>query len=123
MNMKAGHRAPATFDEYIAARPRDVRAILRRIRATIRKAAPRAQERISYRIPAFTLDGKNLVYFAAFTNHIGFYPAPVGVEAFKRSLATYECGRGSVRFPLDRPVPYALIARIVKFRARRSRAS
>ena len=114
--MKAGSPAP-DIDAYITGCPADVQAILRKIRATIRKAAPRAEETISYRMPAFTLDGRNLVYFAAFKNHVGFYPAPTGIAKFKKALAAYEGGKGSVRFPLDRPIPYGLIARIVKFRA------
>jgi len=116
--MKAGPPA-ADIDAYIAACPRDVQPILRKIRTTIRKAAPKAEETISYRMPAFTLDGRNLVYFAAFRQHVGFYPAPAGVAKFKKALAAYEGGKGSIRFPLDRPIPYALIARIVKFRAAR----
>jgi len=113
--MKAGRAADV--DAYIAGCRRDVQPILRKIRATIRQAAPRAAENISYRIPAFTLDGRTLVYFAAFKNHIGFYPAPTGIAKFKKALAGYEGGKGSIRFPLDRPIPYGLIARIVKFRA------
>jgi len=114
--MKAGNAARG-IDGYIAGCPADVQLILRKIRATIRKAAPRAEETISYRMPAFTLDGRNLVYFAAFKSHIGFYPAPTGIAKFKKALAAYEGGKGSVRFPLDRPIPYGLVARIVKFRA------
>jgi uncharacterized protein YdhG (YjbR/CyaY superfamily) len=114
--MKPG-AAAAGIDAYIAGCPRDVQPILRKIRATIRKAVPKAEEKISYRMPTFTLDGRNLVYFAAFKTHVGFYPAPTGIAKFKKALAGYEGGKGSIRFPLDRPIPYDLIARIVKFRA------
>lgn len=85
------------------------------MRATIRKAAPKAEEAIKYAMPTFVLHG-NLVHFAAFKNHIGFYPAPTGMEAFKKDLALYKTGRGSVQFPLDKPLPLALITRIVKLR-------
>jgi uncharacterized protein YdhG (YjbR/CyaY superfamily) len=107
--------APRNIDEYIAGFPDDVQTILEKIRTTIRKAAPDAEERISYQIPTFTLKG-NLVHFAAFKNHIGFYPTPTGIEKFKKELSVYEGAKGSVRFPLDKPIPYDLIGRIVKFR-------
>ena len=90
--------------------------MLEDLRRTIRAAAPRAEEKISYRMPAFYLQG-NLVYFAVFKNHIGFYPTSSGVEAFARELASYDVSKGTVRFPLDRPLPLKLIARIVRFRA------
>ncbi len=107
------------IDAYIASFPEDVRAVLEKVRATIRKAAPGAEETISYRIPTFTLNG-NLVHFAAFKNHIGFYPGPTGIEAFKDDLSAYEGAKGSVRFPLDKPMPLALISKIVKFRVKES---
>ncbi|HEU6440971.1 MAG TPA: DUF1801 domain-containing protein [Microvirga sp.] len=107
------------IDAYIASFPEDVRAILEKVRATIRKAAPGAEETISYRIPTFTLNG-NLVHFAAFKNHIGFYPGPTGIEAFKEELSAYEGAKGSVRFPLDKPIPLGLISKIVKFRVKES---
>ena len=88
---------------------------------TIRKAAPGAEETIKYRMPTFTLNG-NLVYFAAFKNHIGFYPVPTGIEKFKKELAVYEQGKGSVQFPLDQPIPYSLISKIVKFRVKENLA-
>lgn len=91
--------------------------ILRKIRMTIRKAAPGAEETISYQIPTFTLHG-NLIHFAAFKNHIGMYPAPRGAREFKSELSRYEGGKGTVRFPLDEPIPFALITRIVKFRVK-----
>ena len=104
-----------TIDEYIAGFPEDVQAILERIRETIRQAAPAAQETINYAIPTFTLQG-NLVHFAAFDRHIGFYPTPAGIEHFKNELSAYQMAKGSVQFPLDQPIPYDLISEIVKFR-------
>jgi len=108
-------RAPGDIDEYIAGFPVDVQKLLEKVRTTIRKAAPKAEETISYQMPTFTLNG-NLVHFAAYRNHIGFYPAPRGIEKFKKELSAYEGGKGSARFPLDKPIPYGLIGRIVKFR-------
>jgi len=111
-------QAPArNIDEYIAGFAPDVREILQRIRMTIRKAAPRAEERISYQIPCFTLNA-NLVYFAAFKKHIGFYPMSSAVRQFKKELSVYEGAKGSVRFPLGQQIPYGLISKIVKFRVK-----
>ena len=104
-----------TIDEYIAAFPPNIQVILEQIRLTIHQAAPEAQEAISYQMPTFKLKG-NLVHFAAFQNHIGFYPAPTGIEQFSDELSRYAGGKGSVRFPLDQPIPYDLIRRIVLFR-------
>ncbi len=112
---------PQTIDEYIAGYPEDVQAILSKIRATIREEAPEAEETIKYRMPTFMLDG-NLVYFAAFKNHVGFYPIPTGIEKFKKELSAYKTARGSVQFPLDKPIPYALIRKIVRFRVKENRA-
>lgn len=117
--MKTNEAVTKDIDAYIASFPEDVRAILEKVRATIRKAAPGAEETISYRIPTFTLNG-NLVHFAAFKNHIGFYPGPTGIEAFKDELSAYEGAKGSVRFPLDKPIPLGLISKIVKFRVKES---
>lgn len=114
--MKSTH---TSIDEYIAAFPADVQAILQKMRETIRKAAPGSTEAISYQMPTFKLHG-NLVHFAAFKSHIGFYPIPSGIAKFKKELAPYPHGKGSVQFPLDRPIPYELIARIVKFRVKES---
>ncbi len=108
---------PKNMDEYISLFPTDVQTILEKIRLTIKKAAPTAQETINYQMPTFTLHG-NLVHFAAFKNHIGFYPTPSGIENFKKELSVYEGAKGSVRFPLDKPIPYALIGKIVKFRVK-----
>jgi len=104
-----------SIDEYIATFPHEVRTILQEIRETIPAAAPDAEEKISYQMPTFTLKG-NLVHFAAFKNHIGFYPTPGGIEAFKEEVARYQGAKGSIRFPLDEPMPLNLITRIVKLR-------
>lgn len=114
--------SPKNIDEYIATFPKDIQAILGKVRATIRKAAPEADEAIKYQIPTFVLNG-NLVHFAAFKNHIGFYPAPSGIEKFAKELSKYEGAKGSVRFPLNQPMPLDLITRIVKFRAEEQRAA
>lgn len=115
--MKAGSRVPATVDEYIADFPAEVQTILKQIRSTIRNAAPAAEETISYQMPAFRLNGP-LVYFAAFKNHIGFYPPVKGDERLMRAIAPYANEKGNLRFPLDERIPYALIGRIVKARVR-----
>jgi uncharacterized protein YdhG (YjbR/CyaY superfamily) len=113
--------APNNIDDYIAGFPEDVQAILQKVRATIRKAAPDAEEKISYQIPTFTLKG-NLVHFAAYKKHLGFYPASSGIQKFKKELAVYEGSKGAVRFPLDKPIPFALISRITKFRVKENLA-
>jgi|SRR5437660_5947210 len=113
--MKTDKTSPKTIDEYIAGFPKDVQTILQKIRMTIRKAAPDAEEAIKYQIPTFTLKG-NVVHFGAYKNHIGFYPAPRAIEKFKKELSAYEGSKGTVRFPFDKPIPYALITRIVEFR-------
>lgn len=102
---------------YIAAHPKYVQKLLTQLRSEIKKAAPGAAEAISYGIPTFKLNG-NLVHFAAFKNHIGFYPAPSGIDAFREELSTYKSAKGSVQFPLDQPLPLSLISRIVRFRVR-----
>ncbi|MEI2692946.1 MAG: DUF1801 domain-containing protein [Anaerolineae bacterium] len=114
--MQSDQPAPQTIDEYIAAFPDDMQQILQQIRQTIRAAAPDAQEAISYQMPTFKLHG-NLVHFAAYKKHIGFYPAPSGIEAFKGELTPYASSKGAVQFPLDQPMPNDLIRRIVTFRA------
>ena len=110
----------ATVDDYIAACPPKVRAILSRIRSTVRKAAPDAEERISYRMPSFVQNG-TLVYYAAFKNHIGLYPPVKGDAKLLKDVAKYANEKGNLRFPLDEPIPYALISRIVKARANENR--
>ena len=107
-----------TIDEYIAQFPEDVQEKLQQVRAIVRKAAPATEEKIGYGIPTFTLNGKNLVHFGGFKNHIGFYPAPQGLEEFKKELAGYKGAKGSVQFPLDKPLPVTLIKKIVKFRVK-----
>lgn len=104
-----------TIDEYIAQYPKNIQEILNKIRAVIKEAAPEATEKISYQMPTFYLKG-NLVHFAAFKTHIGFYPVPSGIEKFKEELAQYKGGKGSVQLPLDQPIPYDLIRRITLFR-------
>lgn len=111
--------APKDIDAYIADFPADIQKKLEQMRATIKKAAPDAEEAIKYAMPTFTLHG-NLVHFAAFKNHIGFYPAPMGIEAFKEELSVYKGAKGSVQFPLDQPLPLDLITRMVKFRVQQS---
>ena len=108
---------PKNVDDYIASYPKEVQEILQRIRMTIREAAPDAEETIKYQMPTFALKG-NLVHFAAFKKHIGLYPAPTGIEKFKTALAAYEGAKGTVRFPLGKPIPFDLISEIVKFRVR-----
>jgi uncharacterized protein YdhG (YjbR/CyaY superfamily) len=105
------------MDEYIAGFPKHTQEILEKLRATIRKAAPGAEETINYAIPTFILKG-NLVHFAAFKNHIGFYPAPSGIEAFKKELSVYEGAKGSIKFPIEKPLPFGLITKIAKFRVK-----
>jgi uncharacterized protein YdhG (YjbR/CyaY superfamily) len=109
--------APKTIDEYIAGFPPDVQEILEKVRMAIRKAAPEAEETINYQMPTVTLYG-NLVHFAAYQHHIGFYPTPTGIEEFKNELSSYKGAKGSVQFPFDRPIPYDLIGRIVEFRVK-----
>jgi uncharacterized protein YdhG (YjbR/CyaY superfamily) len=104
-----------TIDDYLAVCPADIRKILIGLRETIKKAAPKAEEKISYQMPAFFQKG-DLVYFAALKNHIGFYPTPSGIEAFKEELSDYVTSKGAVRFPYEKPLPLKLISEIVKFR-------
>lgn len=112
-------RTPKDFDEYAERFPPRVQQRLRQMRRTIRQAAPNAEEKISYGIPAFTLSGM-LVWFAAHTSHIGFYPRAEAIRAFQRELAPYKSAKGSVQFPFDRPLPLALIGRIVRYRVRQN---
>lgn len=109
--------SPEKMDEYIAGFPQHIREVLEKMRAIIRKAAPEAEETINYGVPTFTLKG-NLVHFGGFKNHIGFYPAPSGIDAFKKELSVYEGAKGSVKFPVDKPLPVNLITKIVKFRVK-----
>ena len=104
------------IDQYINTFPKDIQNILQKVRQTISMAAPEAIESINYQMPTFKLNGKNLVHFAAWKNHIGFYPTPSGIEFFKKELSAYKWAKGSVQFPVDKPIPYDLIEKIVVFR-------
>ena len=115
--MKSPRLRPRNIDEYIASFSPEIQSILEKIRLTIRKAAPGAEEKISYQIPTFALMG-NLVHFAAFKKHIGLYPPVHGDEKLRAEIAPYRNERGNLRFPLDKPIPYTLISRIVKFRVK-----
>lgn len=110
---------PTTIDEYIAGFPEEIQLILQQVRQTIKKAAPDAVEAIKYAIPTFVLNG-NLVHFAGYKHHIGFYPAPMGLEAFKNELSGYKGSKGAVQFPIDQPMPLDLITKIVKFRIQKN---
>ena len=120
--MKGPKKGYATIDEYIAGFPKDVQAILEAVRREIRESAPNSEERISYGIPTFNLNGKHLVHFAAYKNHIGFYPTSSGVTAFKQELSKLEVSKGTIRFPLDEPIPLDLVKKIVKFRVKENMA-
>jgi uncharacterized protein YdhG (YjbR/CyaY superfamily) len=120
--MKSAQETPQTIDAYIAAFPPEVQAILEQIRMTIREAVPDAQETISYGMPTFTLNGRYLLYFAAYKKHIGLYPAPIGVEEFQEAVSRYGAGKGTLKFPLDQPMPLDLLHTIVQFRAREQAA-
>jgi uncharacterized protein YdhG (YjbR/CyaY superfamily) len=115
--MESNKAAFTTMDEYIALFPEDIQKLLQQLRAVIKAAAPDAQEIINYQMPTFALKG-NLVHFAAYKNHIGFYPTPSGIEKFKAELSVYEGAKGSVQFPLDKPIPFDLISNIVAFRVK-----
>jgi len=110
-----------TIDEYIGTFPKNIQDRLEKLRRTIREAAPEAVETISYGMPAFNLNNRYLVYFAAWKNHIGLYPMPSGIEAFQKELSPYEAAKGSVRFPMDKPFPFELVRRIVKYRVKENR--
>jgi uncharacterized protein YdhG (YjbR/CyaY superfamily) len=121
MSMKGSETGYSTIDEYIATFPKDIQAILEAIRQAIRESAPNAEETISYQMPAFRLNG-TLVYFAAFKNHIGFYPTSSGITAFKKELSQYEVSKGTIRFPLIKPIPLDLVKKIVKYRVKENMA-
>ncbi|MGI9087496.1 MAG: iron chaperone [Chthoniobacterales bacterium] len=120
--MKKETKTPRDIDEYIARFPPGVQERLRQVRATIRKAAPAAEETISYQMPAFRLEG-NLVYFAAFKHHLGLYPRTSAIAKFQKELAKYQSAKGSVKFPHEQPLPLGLIRQMVKFRAQENRAA
>ncbi|MDP9229975.1 MAG: DUF1801 domain-containing protein [Bacteroidota bacterium] len=113
--MQKSHDKSKDIDEYITSYPKEIQKVLEQLRATVKKAAPQADEVISYGMPAFKLNGM-LVWFAAHSKHIGFYPRVSGIEAFKKELSIYKGAKGSVQFPLDNPLPLGLITKIVKFR-------
>ena len=106
------------IDQFISQYPPEIQTIMQKIRALIQKSVPGAEEAMSYGIPTFKLNGKNLVHFSAFKEHIGFYPTPTGIEKFKKELSAYEGAKGSVKFPLNKPIPYTLITKIVQFRVK-----
>ena len=113
--MEGNKVTPQSIDEYILNFPTEIQEILQTIRKVIIESAPDAKEKISYQMPTFVLHG-NLVHFAAYKNHIGFYPTPSGIDAFKHELSEYKGAKGSIQFPLGKPMPYELIREIVKFR-------
>jgi uncharacterized protein YdhG (YjbR/CyaY superfamily) len=110
--------AAVSIDDYIKTFPPDVQAVLEKLRQTIKSAAPEATEAISYQMPTFKLRGKNLVHFAAWKSHVGFYPTPSGTATFNRELEPYKVSKGSARFPRDKPIPYSLVSKIVAFRVK-----
>jgi len=120
--MKTKPASPQNIDDYIADFPADVQEVLQKIRITIKKAASMAEEAISYKIPTFNLKGQYLIYFAAYKKHIGLYPVPSGDEEFNQEISIYQAGKGTLRFPLDKPIPYKLISKIVKIRAKENSA-
>jgi uncharacterized protein YdhG (YjbR/CyaY superfamily) len=109
---------PLTVEEYIESFPENIQTLLIRVRAIIQENAPEAMEEIAYGMPAYKYNGKPLVYFAAFSKHIGFYATPTGHKKFEKELSSYKQGKGSVQFPLDQPLPYKLIGEMVQFRVR-----
>lgn len=110
-----------TIDQYIAEFPEEIQSILEQIRTTIKKTAPAAKEAMKYGMPTFVYEG-NLVHFAAFKNHFGFYPAPSGIEAFDKQTSQYKAGKGTLQFPIDQPIPYDLIVQIVQYRLQENEA-
>ena len=117
MSVKGPKKGYSTIDEYIATFTKDIQGILKALRQAIRESAPKAEETISYQMPAFRLNGI-LVYFAAFRDHISFFPTSSGVAAFKKELSQYEISKGTIRFPLDKPIPLELVKEIVKYRVK-----
>jgi uncharacterized protein YdhG (YjbR/CyaY superfamily) len=116
--MKSSKSQPITIDSYSKNFPKDVQAVLYKVRSVIKKAAPKAEETMSYGMPTFKLQGKILVHFAAWKNHIGFYPTPTGIEVFKKDLVKYVGAKGSAQFPLTQKIPYDLIKKITLFRVK-----
>jgi len=118
MDMNKSRKHFETIDEYIAMFPRDVQAILEELRQAIRDETPEAEETISYGIPTFDLNGRHLVHFAAYKNHVGFYPTSSGISAFRKELSSYEVSKGTVRFPIGEPIPLELVKKIVRYRVK-----
>jgi uncharacterized protein YdhG (YjbR/CyaY superfamily) len=116
--MKPATAVPTSVDDYLAGLPPDVRALVQRVRRAIHRAAPGVEERISYQIPTFTLDGTALIHVAAFKSHLGLYPAPAGDAAFTRAIAPYRSGKATLKFKFDEPLPLSLVASVVRFRRR-----
>jgi uncharacterized protein YdhG (YjbR/CyaY superfamily) len=114
--MPGARNIASSIDEYVAGFPPETQRVLREMRALIHRHAPDATETISYAMPTFDLHGQHLVFFAGYPRHVGFYPIPSGMEAFREELSRYKTGKGSVQFPLDQPLPHDLIRRIVEFR-------
>jgi uncharacterized protein YdhG (YjbR/CyaY superfamily) len=119
--MKSKRSAPKDIDSYIEGFPKDIQARLQQLRKTISETAPKATECIKYQIPTFFFHG-NLVHFAAFKKHIGFFPTPSGIENFKMELSGFELSKGTIRFPLDKPIPFKLVSSIVAFRVKETLA-
>ena len=119
--MATSRKLPTDIDNYIRSFPKESQILLQEIRNAIKKAAPGAEERISYGIPAFNLNDRYLIYFAGFKNHVSVYPAPREHDDFKEKLANYKGGKGTVQFPLDKPLPLGLITQIVKFKVKENR--
>ncbi|MDK2980171.1 MAG: hypothetical protein PWQ55_518 [Chloroflexota bacterium] len=119
--MDSSKKPPQTIDEYMADFPAEVQAIMQRLRELVHEIAPEATEKIGYGIPTFVL-GQNLVHFAGYEHHIGFYPSSSGIANFEQELKDYETSKGTVRFPLDKPIPYDLVRRITEFRVAENRA-
>ena len=120
--MKSKPASPKDIDEYIAGFPAEVQEILQKVRMTIKKAVPEAEEAISYDMPTFNLRDQYLIYFAAYKKHIGLYPIPAGDEKFNQELSAYRAGKGTLQFPLGQPIPYRLIGKIAKARAKEALA-
>lgn len=113
--MEQHSNKPKTIDEYIAQFPQEIQEILNKLRHVIKESAPNTEEKISYGMPTFVLNG-NLVHFAAYKNHIGFYPSSTGIKTFKEELSEYKTSKGAVQFPIGKSIPYELVSKIVKFR-------
>jgi len=112
----------SSIDKYISQFPKEIQRVLEKLRQTIKKSAPKSEETMSYGIPTFDMNGKHLVHFAAFKKHIGFYPTPSGISKFQKEMSDYETAKGSVKFPLDKPIPFDLVKEIVKFRVEENKS-